>query len=128
MIRSRSPAEMAAIGRVARVRTGPFRFARRPQTLAKVHEQGWGPWLAHHFPSVSAGFAPRHVRLWEWFAGLELGRAVASRVEIWPRGGAKSTTAELGVTFAEMSAVDKNRRSHRGRAFAALAEKLRERS
>jgi XTP/dITP diphosphohydrolase len=35
---------------------------------------------------------------------------------------------ELGVTFAEMSAVDKNRRSHRGRAFAALAEKLRERS
>jgi XTP/dITP diphosphohydrolase len=35
---------------------------------------------------------------------------------------------ELGVTFAEMSAADKNRRSHRAKAFAALAEKLRARS
>ena len=34
---------------------------------------------------------------------------------------------ELGVTFAEMSAEDKNARSHRGRAFAALADALRAR-
>jgi XTP/dITP diphosphohydrolase len=32
---------------------------------------------------------------------------------------------ELGVTFAEMAAADKNRRSHRGKAFAALAKELR---
>jgi len=32
--------------------------------------------------------------------------------------------AELGCTFAEMPAVEKNRRSHRGRAFRALRELL----
>lgn len=35
---------------------------------------------------------------------------------------------DLGVTFAEMSAVEKNRRSHRGKAFAALADELRART
>ena len=35
---------------------------------------------------------------------------------------------ELGVTFAEMSAADKNRRSHRAKAFAKLADALRARS
>ncbi|MGE0159694.1 MAG: non-canonical purine NTP pyrophosphatase [Gemmatimonadales bacterium] len=35
---------------------------------------------------------------------------------------------EIGVTFAEMSAADKNRRSHRGKAFSALADVLRSRS
>jgi XTP/dITP diphosphohydrolase len=35
---------------------------------------------------------------------------------------------ESGGTFAEMSAGEKNRRSHRGKAFAALAEVLRQRS
>jgi XTP/dITP diphosphohydrolase len=33
---------------------------------------------------------------------------------------------ELGVTFAEASADDKNRVSHRGRAFRAVAARLRE--
>jgi XTP/dITP diphosphohydrolase len=35
---------------------------------------------------------------------------------------------ELRATFAELPAADKNRRSHRGKAFAALAEALRTRS
>jgi len=35
---------------------------------------------------------------------------------------------ELGATFAELAAADKNRRSHRGKAFAALGEALRVRS
>jgi XTP/dITP diphosphohydrolase len=35
---------------------------------------------------------------------------------------------ELGATFAELAPADKNRRSHRGKAFAALAEALRARS
>lgn len=34
---------------------------------------------------------------------------------------------ELGRTFAEISEAEKNARSHRGRAFRALAERLRER-
>jgi XTP/dITP diphosphohydrolase len=35
---------------------------------------------------------------------------------------------EVGATFAELSAADKNRLSHRGKAFAALAEALKARS
>jgi XTP/dITP diphosphohydrolase len=35
---------------------------------------------------------------------------------------------ELGATFAELSAADKNLRSHRGKAFAALADALRART
>jgi XTP/dITP diphosphohydrolase len=35
---------------------------------------------------------------------------------------------EVGMTFAELSAADKNRRSHRGKAFAALAKALQARS
>jgi len=35
---------------------------------------------------------------------------------------------EVGATFAELAAADKNRRSHRGKAFAALAAALRARS
>jgi XTP/dITP diphosphohydrolase len=35
---------------------------------------------------------------------------------------------ESGGTFAEMSAEEKNRRSHRGKAFGALADALRQRS
>jgi XTP/dITP diphosphohydrolase len=34
---------------------------------------------------------------------------------------------ELGVTFAEMPAAEKNRRSHRAKAFARLADTLRSR-
>jgi XTP/dITP diphosphohydrolase len=35
---------------------------------------------------------------------------------------------ELGATFAELAAADKNRRSHRGKAFSKLADALRKRS
>jgi XTP/dITP diphosphohydrolase len=34
---------------------------------------------------------------------------------------------ELGKTFAELSAEEKNRRSHRGQAARAMAELIRER-
>jgi XTP/dITP diphosphohydrolase len=36
--------------------------------------------------------------------------------------------AETGETFAEMSEDEKNGRSHRGKAFGALAKLLRQRS
>lgn len=42
--------------------------------------------------------APRHERLWQWFETLESGVRPRPRVEVWPRGGTKSTTAELGCT------------------------------
>lgn len=41
--------------------------------------------------------ARRHVALWEWLCGLELGIAATAFVGIWPRGGGKSTSIELGL-------------------------------
>ena len=48
----------------------------------------------------SRPFGARHVRLWEWFDALETGKRIPPQVEIWPRGGAKSSTAELGCVRA----------------------------
>lgn len=57
----------------------------------------WREWLRLNFPSVTtAPFGERHLRLWEWFEQLEPGKRPRPRVEVWPRGGAKSTTTELG--------------------------------
>lgn len=56
----------------------------------------WQDFLARHFPIIaSSPFAPRHVALWEWFDALARGTRPRPRVEIWPRGGAKSSTVEL---------------------------------
>lgn len=39
----------------------------------------------------------RHARLWEWFEVLTPNIRPRPRAEFWPRGGAKSSTAELGA-------------------------------
>jgi predicted phage terminase large subunit-like protein len=58
-------------------------------------------WLRDHFPGyVFKPFGKRHIRLWDWFESLTPGQKPAPRVEPWPRGGAKSTTGEMGVTRA----------------------------
>jgi predicted phage terminase large subunit-like protein len=59
----------------------------------------WRTWLQAHFAMVvTAPFGTRHERLWEWFDALTQGTKPRPRVEIWPRGGAKSSTAELACT------------------------------
>jgi terminase large subunit-like protein len=75
------------------------RRRKQPQQQAA---RGWRSWLARYFPrATSAGFSPRHVRLWDWLDSLRPHAEPTDpvRVEIWPRGGAKSTTAELGVAY-----------------------------
>ena len=72
------------------------RAAARPGT-------GWADWLTAHFPAyISAGFAPRHADLWDWAWAITPGTRPAPFVGIWPRGGAKSTSAELAVASASM--------------------------
>ncbi|MBI1332709.1 MAG: phage terminase large subunit [Armatimonadetes bacterium] len=57
-------------------------------------------WLATNFPRiVSYPMSARHHRLWEWFDSLKLGAYQPAQVEPWPRGGAKSTTSELGIVY-----------------------------
>ena len=48
---------------------------------------------------MDAEFAPRHIGLWTWVDALTPGIRPRSKVEIWPRGGAKSTTTELGCAW-----------------------------
>lgn len=58
----------------------------------------WQDWLRGRFPQVcNKPFALRHARLWDWFDALEPGTKPRARVEVWGRGGAKSSTGELGV-------------------------------
>lgn len=41
----------------------------------------------------------RHANLWQWFTALTPDVKPPARIEIWSRGGAKSSTAELGTTY-----------------------------
>lgn len=61
-------------------------------------------WLRTFFPHVaSKPLGRRHHRLWKWIAGLETGKHPRPFVAIWPRGGAKSTTIELGCAYVGQS-------------------------
>jgi hypothetical protein len=56
------------------------------------------PWLRHFFPRfVRHPFAPHHAEFWGWAWAIARGVRPRPHVEILPRGGAKSTSAELAV-------------------------------
>lgn len=65
-----------------------------------THSRPWREWLGAHFASYTfAPFADRHIRFWNWIATLQPGVRPRARVEVWSRGGAKSSTLELGCTY-----------------------------
>jgi hypothetical protein len=71
---------------------------RRPPTrhAAALEEAGWVEWLTVLFPDyVAAPFAARHEAFWSWVWALTTGVQSRPFIAIWPRGGAKSTSAEL---------------------------------
>lgn len=56
----------------------------------------WRAWLAATFPGyVAHPFGARHVALWEWVWSIRRGVRPPPFIEIVPRGGGKSTSAEL---------------------------------
>ena len=60
----------------------------------------WQDWCRTLFPKhFTAPFAPRHIELWDWITSIERWKAVQAFIAIWGRGGAKSTNAEVGVTW-----------------------------
>lgn len=88
--------------------------ASRPQTLYEAmfselvagldppgQSRQTGPWrefLPRMFPEFfRAGFGPHHARFWDWVWDMEPGVRPPPFVAIWPRGGAKSTSAEAAV-------------------------------
>lgn len=82
--------------------TRRFAFSQRSsgQGRRSYQLEPWREWCAKYFAHVcTAPFGARHVRLWDWFDALERGVKPAPRIEIWPRGSAKSSTGELGTTY-----------------------------
>lgn len=60
--------------------------------------EDWRAWLASLFPQhATSPPGEHHAALWRWLWSLEAGAPADPFIAVWPRGGAKSTTAELGV-------------------------------
>lgn len=83
------------------VDTGRFDFGgigklRKP----RKDISSWGDWLKSVFPDyVTHPFGERHKALWYWVAHLQPNTKPRPFVALWPRGGAKSTSAELACVF-----------------------------
>lgn len=71
---------------------------RRYLIQQAVKEDRWQAWLPAIAPAhVEHEFAPHHVDYWNWLWGVRQGVKAAPFIAVWPRGGAKSTSAEIGV-------------------------------
>jgi hypothetical protein len=61
--------------------------------------QQYTAWLRELFPQhVRYPFAPRHHEFWQWVWAIRRTSLARPFVGIWPRGGAKTTSAELATT------------------------------
>jgi hypothetical protein len=59
-------------------------------------ERDWETWLRTLFPYiVRSGFGEHHEAFWQWVWSLDRNARPHPFVAIWPRGGAKSSSAEL---------------------------------
>lgn len=66
----------------------------------------WRAWLHTLFPEhVGDEFAPRHSELWRWVWSIQKGIRPRPLVAVWPRGGGKSTSAELAVVAVGARAI-----------------------
>lgn len=73
---------------------------RPTKTTLPPDTRQWEAWLYAEFPAyVRAPFAPRHREMWAWLDGLKPSIRPRPLIELWPRGGAKSSTAELGCAW-----------------------------
>jgi hypothetical protein len=67
--------------------------------ISETPPNDWYSWLRTLFlRHVQAPFAKRHAEFWDWVWSIELGDAPSPFVAVWPRGGAKSSSAELAAT------------------------------
>lgn len=62
-------------------------------------EKQWFKWLLLMFPRhIVHPFGAHHVEFWEWVWSIKVGIRPRPRINIWPRGGGKSVSAELAVS------------------------------
>ena len=77
-----------------RAKFGPY---LRQVSLQAEMERDYEAWLNGLFPAyVTAPLAPHHHDLWRWIWALRRGISPETFMAIWNRGGAKSTSAEMG--------------------------------
>lgn len=75
-----------------------------PTHLAPRPDESPAAFLRRTLPSTSLiPTAPRHNAVWDWAASLQPGQPATPRVEIWGRGGAKSTIAEMVCAYLACS-------------------------
>lgn len=101
---------MPTAAALSRSHVGRRLAAHAPLRDRALRADRWPPearpldaWLQAEFPAaVSKPMGERHRRLWAWFEALTPGVKPRHRVESWPRGGGKSSTAGLGVVRVGM--------------------------
>lgn len=66
--------------------------------VAELEAEPWEVWLAAVLPNLcTAPFGAHHVEFWDWVWEIDAGVRPDAFVGAWPRGGAKSTSAEAAV-------------------------------
>lgn len=69
-----------------------------PADIIAKFESDWLAWVGCLFPTlITHDFAAHHVEFWEWAWAIRKGERPRPFTAIWPRGGAKSQSAELAV-------------------------------
>jgi len=77
------------------VNTGVFNFGNK-NLIPPVKFSSWRECLKSLFPDyVDKPFGKRHVDFWEWIESIDTKNKPRPFVALWPRGGAKSTSAEM---------------------------------
>ena len=67
-----------------------------PSSTARLQApNNWQGWLTTLFPRYVGDFAPHHREMWQWAWNIRRGESPRPFVAVWPRGGGKSTSAEL---------------------------------
>jgi len=84
----------------------PLRLVFRDSLLSRFEASfaqwstGYEEWIRTYFHAdMTAPLSVRHHKLWRWFDGLQTGIKPPARIDIWPRGGGKSTTGEMGCAY-----------------------------
>ena len=88
---------------IPRVDTGPFDFGQSGGLRMgnRRNFASWRDWLRALFPEyIKHPFGQRHIELWQWVTALRPGVKPRPFCALWPRGGAKSTSAELATVYA----------------------------
>lgn len=68
----------------------------------------WERWLRLFFPKYTQhSFGAHHRAFWDWVWAIEEGKRPPPFIAIWPRGGAKSTSAELALAALAARGVRK---------------------